>query len=98
MNFIILDRAEIQLKRIIVFGISGFDRLHKILNDLWVADVTRNQLPTVLQGLAPLRPIVNVGNGCSRSHRHSDEGVSKGWQNCKEYPERRSGFCPYHDE
>jgi len=63
MNFIILDGAEIQLKRIIVFGISGFDRLHKILNDLWVTDVTRNQLPVVLQGLAPLRPLVNVGSG-----------------------------------
>jgi autophagy-related protein 2 len=63
MNFIILDGAEIQLKRIIVFGISGFDRLHKVLNDLWVTDVTRNQLPTVLQGLAPLRPLVNVGSG-----------------------------------
>lgn len=63
MNFIILDGADILLKRLIIFGISGFDRLHKTLNDLWVADVTRNQLPTVLQGLAPFRPIVNVGTG-----------------------------------
>jgi len=63
VNFIILDGAEILLKRLIIFGISGFDNLHKILNDLWVADVTRNQLPTVLQGLAPLRPLVNVGTG-----------------------------------
>ncbi|KAF2663533.1 hypothetical protein BT63DRAFT_418995 [Microthyrium microscopicum] len=63
MNFVILDGADIMLKRLLVYGISGFDNMHTVLNDLWVNDVTRNQLPTVLQGLAPFRPIVNVGAG-----------------------------------
>jgi autophagy-related protein 2 len=63
MNIIALDESDIMLKRLIVFGISGFDNLQDTLHDLWVGDVIRNQLPTVLQGLGPLRPLANVGGG-----------------------------------
>ena len=63
MNIIALDESSIQLKRLIVFGISGFDNLQDTLHDLWVGDVIRNQLPTVLRGLGPLRPLANVGGG-----------------------------------
>lgn len=62
-NFVTLDEANIKLRRLILFGITGFDNLHKSLNDIWVADVTKTQLVTVLQGLAPVRPLVNVGVG-----------------------------------
>ncbi|KAL8943349.1 MAG: hypothetical protein Q9216_001124 [Gyalolechia sp. 2 TL-2023] len=63
MNFFILDRADMVLRHVIIYGISGFDRLGKTLNDIWMPDVKRNQLPGVLAGLAPVRSLVNVGGG-----------------------------------
>jgi autophagy-related protein 2 len=63
MNFLILDGSDITLRHAIVYGITSFDKLHKTLNDVWTPDVTRNQLPGVLSGLAAVRPLVNVGSG-----------------------------------
>jgi autophagy-related protein 2 len=63
MNFIILDEAKMVLRHTIIYGVRGFDRLGKTLNDIWMPDVKRNQLPTILAGLAPVRSIVNVGSG-----------------------------------
>ncbi|KAM0707211.1 hypothetical protein Q7P35_006542 [Cladosporium inversicolor] len=63
MNFVILDQANIQLRHAIVYGIRGFEPLHKTLNDVWMPDVKRNQLPTILAGLAPVRSLVNIGTG-----------------------------------
>ena len=62
-NFFILDAADITLRHAILYGVPGFDRLNKMLNDIWLPDVQRNQLPTVLAGLGPVRPFVNVGSG-----------------------------------
>ena len=63
MNFFILDRADMVLRHVIIYGISGFDRLGKTLNDIWMPDIKRNQLPGILAGLAPIRSLVNVGSG-----------------------------------
>ncbi|KAF2796111.1 hypothetical protein K505DRAFT_373434 [Melanomma pulvis-pyrius CBS 109.77] len=63
MNFLILDGADIVLRHAIVYGITSFDKLNKTLNDVWMPDVKRNQLPFVLSGLAAVRPLVNVGSG-----------------------------------
>lgn len=63
MNFVILDQANIRLKHAIIYGIHGFEPLHKTLNDVWMPDVKRNQLPTILAGLAPMRSLVNIGSG-----------------------------------
>ncbi|KAI1118569.1 ATG C terminal domain-containing protein [Nemania sp. NC0429] len=63
MNFVVLDQSRLVLRRTIVYGASGFDRLGQTLNDTWMPDVKRNQLPGVLAGLAPVRSIVNVGSG-----------------------------------
>ncbi|CBX97824.1 hypothetical protein LEMA_P092330.1 [Plenodomus lingam JN3] len=63
MNFLILDGSDITLRHAIVYGITSFDKLHKILNDIWTPDVKNNQLPGVLAGLAAVRPLVNVGSG-----------------------------------
>ncbi|KAL8713410.1 MAG: hypothetical protein Q9220_002609 [cf. Caloplaca sp. 1 TL-2023] len=63
MNFFILDRADMVLRHVIIYGISGFDRLGKTLNDIWMPDIKKNQLPGVLAGLAPVRSLVNVGGG-----------------------------------
>lgn len=63
MNFVVLDQSRLVLRRTIVYGASGFDRLGQTLNDTWMPDVKRNQLPGVLAGLAPVRSLVNVGSG-----------------------------------
>ncbi|KAG8533803.1 uncharacterized protein KY384_001544 [Bacidia gigantensis] len=63
MNFFVLDRAEMFLRHVIIYGVSGFDRLGKTLNDIWMPDIKRNQLPGVLAGLGPIRSLVNMGNG-----------------------------------
>ncbi|KAK0250817.1 autophagy- protein 2 [Friedmanniomyces endolithicus] len=63
MNMITLDAANIRLQHAIVYGIKGFEPLHKTLNDIWMPDVKRNQLPTILAGLAPVRGLVNIGSG-----------------------------------
>ncbi|KAL8800677.1 MAG: hypothetical protein Q9182_004991 [Xanthomendoza sp. 2 TL-2023] len=63
MNFFILDRADMVLRHVIIYGISGFDRLGKTLNDIWMPDIKRNQLPGVLAGLGPFRSLVSVGGG-----------------------------------
>ena len=63
MNFFILDGAEMVLRRTILYGVVGFEKLGKSLNDIWMPDIKSNQLPTVLAGLAPVRSLVNVGSG-----------------------------------
>lgn len=63
MNFFILDQADMVLRHVIIYGVSGFDKLGKTLNDIWMPDVKRNQLPGVLAGLAPVRSLANVGGG-----------------------------------
>uniref|UniRef100_A0A8H7TPR0 Autophagy-related protein 2 n=1 Tax=Bionectria ochroleuca TaxID=29856 RepID=A0A8H7TPR0_BIOOC len=39
MNFIVMDEARLVLRHVIIYGISGFDRLGKTLNDIWMPDV-----------------------------------------------------------
>ncbi|KAH7356911.1 hypothetical protein BKA65DRAFT_393320 [Rhexocercosporidium sp. MPI-PUGE-AT-0058] len=63
MNFLILDEADMVLRHTIIYGISGFDKLGKCLNDIWMPEIKRNQLPGILAGLAPVRSLVNVGGG-----------------------------------
>ncbi|KAG7889494.1 hypothetical protein KL936_003068 [Ogataea polymorpha] len=63
MNFFILDESEMVLKKLVLYGIPGFARLHKMLNDLWMPDIKRNQLGGVLSGLAPVKSIVKIGSG-----------------------------------
>ncbi|KAI9682249.1 MAG: autophagy- protein 2 [Caeruleum heppii] len=63
MNFFILDQADMVLRHVIIYGVSGFDRLSRTLNDIWMPDIKKTQLPGVLAGLAPVRSIVNVGGG-----------------------------------
>ncbi|EED17395.1 autophagy regulatory protein Atg2, putative [Talaromyces stipitatus ATCC 10500] len=63
MNFFILDEADMVMRHVIIYGVSGFERLGQTLNDIWMPDIKRNQLPGVLAGLAPIRSLVNVGSG-----------------------------------
>jgi len=63
MNFFVLDGADFTLKHTILYGTSGFTKLHQSLEDVWMPDIRNNQLPTVLSGLKGVRTVVNVGNG-----------------------------------
>ncbi|KAK3681428.1 hypothetical protein B0T22DRAFT_523656 [Podospora appendiculata] len=63
MNFLILEDARLVLRHVILYGVSGFDRLGIQLNDIWTDNVKRNQLPGILAGLAPVRSLVNAGSG-----------------------------------
>ncbi|KAK0708778.1 hypothetical protein B0T21DRAFT_416172 [Apiosordaria backusii] len=63
MNFLILEDSRLVLRHVILYGIAGFDKLGKQLNDIWTDNVKRTQLPGVLAGLAPVRSLVNAGTG-----------------------------------
>lgn len=63
MNFFILDGANMVLKHTIIYGCSGFAKLHQSLEDVWMPDIKNNQLPSVLSGLNGVRTLVNVGTG-----------------------------------
>ncbi|KAE8385971.1 hypothetical protein BDV23DRAFT_9230 [Aspergillus alliaceus] len=63
MNFFVLDGADMVMRHVIIYGVSGFDKLGQTLNDIWMPDIKSNQLPGVLAGLAPIRSLVNVGGG-----------------------------------
>ncbi|KAJ8605685.1 hypothetical protein MRB53_041402 [Persea americana] len=47
----------------VIYGCSGFDRLHQSLEDVWMPDIKKNQLPSVLSGLNGVRTLVNVTSG-----------------------------------
>lgn len=63
MNFFVLDEADMVLRHVIIYGVSGFEKLGNTLNDIWMPDVKANQLPGVLAGLAPIKSLVSVGSG-----------------------------------
>lgn len=63
MNFFILDGADMVLKSVTLYGISGFSKLGVALNDLWMPDIKSNQLSGILTGLAPVRSIAKIGSG-----------------------------------
>lgn len=63
MNFFILDSSDMTMRRIILHGISGFDKMGQVLNDAWMPDIKANQLGGVLAGVAPVRSLVNLGTG-----------------------------------
>ncbi|SPQ20940.1 c1f69c60-b4d1-44b3-b412-cc4d31eafdb7 [Thermothielavioides terrestris] len=63
MNFVTLEEARFVLGHVILYGIPGLDELGTRLHAIWSSDVTRNQLPGVLAGLAPVRSLANAGSG-----------------------------------
>lgn len=54
------------LRHTIIYGVTGLEKLGQCLNDIWMPDVKRNQLPGILAGLAPVRQLVNVGGGIQK--------------------------------
>lgn len=63
MNFFHFDNAEMTLRHITLYGVTGWPRLFDLLNDIWTPDVKATQLVDVISGVAPIRSVVNVGSG-----------------------------------
>lgn len=63
MNFVTLEGSHLKLRRIITYGVKGWETLGNLLNDTWTPDVKRTQLGGVLAGVGPTRHFVNVGSG-----------------------------------
>ncbi|VDB83052.1 unnamed protein product [Peniophora sp. CBMAI 1063] len=63
MNFFHFDGAEMTLRHITLYGVTGWPRFFDMLNDLWTPDVKATQLADVISGVAPIRSVVNVGSG-----------------------------------
>ncbi|KAK4162651.1 hypothetical protein QBC43DRAFT_74901 [Cladorrhinum sp. PSN259] len=63
MNFMILQESRLVLRHVILYGVSGFDKMGIQLNDIWTDNVKRTQLPGILAGLAPVRSLVNAASG-----------------------------------
>ncbi len=62
MNLFIFEQAEMILRRIVLRGVSGFPRLFRTLHDVWLPDIRRNQLGSVISGIAPIKSIVGIVN------------------------------------
>ncbi|TVY84527.1 Autophagy-related protein [Lachnellula suecica] len=65
MNFVVLEDADILLRRTILYGVLGFEKVGDTLDKQWTNDVIKTQLPRVLSGLAPVRSLANMGGGFS---------------------------------
>jgi autophagy-related protein 2 len=63
MNFFTLEEAEILLRGLTLYGISGYPKLFQKLNDFWMPDVRGTQLLDVLGGINYVRPFANIGGG-----------------------------------
>jgi autophagy-related protein 2 len=63
MNFFTLEEAEILLRHITVYGVSGYPKLFQKLNDFWMPDIRGTQLLDVLGGINYVRPFANIGGG-----------------------------------
>ena len=63
MNFFTLEEAEILLRQITLYGVSGFPKLFQKLNDFWMPDIRGTQLLDVLGGINYVRPFANIGAG-----------------------------------
>jgi autophagy-related protein 2 len=63
MNFFTLEEAEILLRQITIYGVSGYPKLFQKLNDFWMPDIRGTQLLDVLGGINYVRPFANIGGG-----------------------------------
>ncbi|EPQ58082.1 hypothetical protein GLOTRDRAFT_35556 [Gloeophyllum trabeum ATCC 11539] len=63
MNFFHFDGAEMTLRHLTLYGITGWPRLFDMLNDLWTPDVKATQMVDIISGVSPIRSVVNVGSG-----------------------------------
>ncbi|OBA22677.1 hypothetical protein METBIDRAFT_29273 [Metschnikowia bicuspidata var. bicuspidata NRRL YB-4993] len=62
-NLFILDGSDLKLKKAAVYGVHGFPKLGRGLAQIYGPYIQKYQLSGLLSGLAPIKSIINVGNG-----------------------------------
>ncbi|SCU79396.1 LADA_0B00364g1_1 [Lachancea dasiensis] len=90
MNFFILEGSKLKLRHVVVYGVNGFPELNKILNGIWMPDITGHQLKGILSGVAPMKTAVTLGSGVKalittplkeyKRDQNLGRGVQKGTQ------------------
>ncbi|KAK3378135.1 hypothetical protein B0H63DRAFT_525384 [Podospora didyma] len=63
MHIVTLEDARLVLRHVILYGVSGFDRLGNQLNDIWTDNVKSTQLQGILSGVASVRSFANAASG-----------------------------------
>lgn len=62
-NLFILDSADLKLAKTKLYGILGFPNLGQALKEAYVPYIQKYQLAGLLSGLAPIKSIINIGEG-----------------------------------
>ncbi|KAF8004573.1 hypothetical protein HF325_000030 [Metschnikowia pulcherrima] len=62
-NFFILDGSDLRLKKAVIYGAHGFPKVGRALGQVYGPYIQKHQLSGLLAGLAPIKSIINVGNG-----------------------------------
>ncbi|KAJ3327427.1 autophagy- protein 2 [Gonapodya sp. JEL0774] len=63
INLFPLEDAALDLRHVRLSGITGFDRLAKAIINIWAPHVLNSQIPGLVGGVAPVKSIVNLGQG-----------------------------------
>ncbi|KAI8460975.1 hypothetical protein BY996DRAFT_6408983 [Phakopsora pachyrhizi] len=63
MNFFNFDGSDMVLRHVNLIGVSKPSKIGELLKEIWTPDVKANQLGDVISGIAPIRSVVNLGNG-----------------------------------
>ncbi|KAM3118769.1 hypothetical protein RJF_3245 [Candidozyma auris] len=62
-NLFILDSADLRLAKTVAYGILGFPKLGLVLKDIYVPYIQKYQIAGLLSGLAPVKSLINIGEG-----------------------------------
>ncbi|KAK9721882.1 autophagy- protein 2 [Basidiobolus ranarum] len=63
VNLFRLEEADMMLLGVKLKGINGIDRLLEELGSAWKPYIISTQVPNVVTGVAPIKTLVNLGNG-----------------------------------
>jgi hypothetical protein len=65
VNLVSLDGAQLELGRIKLTGLTGWDGLIDKISDEWIMHIKETQLGSMVSGINPIRPVVNLSKGAS---------------------------------
>lgn len=63
MNFFPLERTDIKLKHVVLYGVNGLVPLSQQLNAIWIPDIVFNQRKEIISGISPIRSFARLGGG-----------------------------------
>ncbi|KAI8885102.1 hypothetical protein K501DRAFT_246445 [Backusella circina FSU 941] len=65
VNLVSLDGAQLELDRIKLTGLKGWDRLADKIGEEWIIHIKNTQLGSMVSGINHIRPVVNLSKGAS---------------------------------